>query len=129
MRELRQQFAFELLRDARHRVTAPAGAAAGAAPHHLAAGDVDHVERDADRRFAIHAHLVAPFVDGAGQRVARILLACPRQRGLLLVDGAVPGAAGGWVLVKDAAKRKPPKDLPFPAALRAAPEAPAPEGQ
>jgi large subunit ribosomal protein L3 len=46
------------------------------------------------------------------------------ERGLLLVDGAVPGANGGWVLIKDAAKRKPPKDLPFPAALRAAAEAP-----
>jgi len=42
-------------------------------------------------------------------------------RGLIMIEGAVPGAEGGFVLVKDAAKRKPPKDLPFPAALRAAP--------
>ena len=41
------------------------------------------------------------------------------ERGLIMVEGAVPGADGGYVLVKDAAKRKPPKDLPFPAALRA----------
>jgi large subunit ribosomal protein L3 len=38
-------------------------------------------------------------------------------RGLLLIEGAVPGADGGWVLVRDAVKRRPPKDLPFPGAL------------
>ncbi|HUZ74743.1 MAG TPA: 50S ribosomal protein L3 [Stellaceae bacterium] len=42
-------------------------------------------------------------------------------RGLIMIAGAVPGAPGGWVLVKDAAKRKPKQDLPFPAALRAPP--------
>ncbi|MSP49265.1 MAG: 50S ribosomal protein L3 [Alphaproteobacteria bacterium] len=43
-------------------------------------------------------------------------------RGILMVRGAVPGAEGGYVLVKDAAKRKQPKDmkLPFPAAIKAA---------
>jgi large subunit ribosomal protein L3 len=41
-------------------------------------------------------------------------------RGLLMIEGAVPGANGGWVMVKDAAKRKAPKGLPFPAAIRAA---------
>jgi len=41
-------------------------------------------------------------------------------RGLIMVEGAVPGAAGGYVLVKDAVKKPPAKDLPFPAALRAA---------
>ena len=45
------------------------------------------------------------------------------ERGLIMVDGAVPGANGGYVLVKDAAKRKPAKDLPFPAALIAPAEA------
>jgi large subunit ribosomal protein L3 len=53
-------------------------------------------------------------------------------RGLIMIEGAVPGADGGYVLIKDAAKRKPPKGLPFPAALRAAaapPEAPAEGGQ
>jgi large subunit ribosomal protein L3 len=40
------------------------------------------------------------------------------ERGLLLVRGAVPGAEGGFVLVRDAVKRKAPDDLPFPAALR-----------
>jgi large subunit ribosomal protein L3 len=45
-------------------------------------------------------------------------------RGLILVRGAVPGAPGGYVLVRDAVKRKAPKDLPFPASLKA-PAAPA----
>ncbi len=48
------------------------------------------------------------------------IVACDDARGLLMIEGAVPGAPGGWVLVKDAAKRKPPQDLPFPAALREA---------
>ncbi len=39
-------------------------------------------------------------------------------RGLIYVKGAIPGAAGGYVLVKDAVKRKPPQGVPFPAALR-----------
>ena len=42
------------------------------------------------------------------------------ERGVLMVRGAVPGSEGGWVLVSDAVKRKAPKGLPFPAALRAA---------
>jgi large subunit ribosomal protein L3 len=47
-------------------------------------------------------------------------------KGLIFIEGAVPGAPGSVVLVRDAAKRKPPRDLPLPAALRAAPaEAPA----
>ena len=43
------------------------------------------------------------------------------ERGLIMIRGAVPGAEGGYVLVQDAKKRAAPKDLPFPAALRAAP--------
>jgi large subunit ribosomal protein L3 len=42
------------------------------------------------------------------------------ERGLLLVKGAVPGAKGGWVLVRDAIKCARPADAPFPAALAAA---------
>jgi large subunit ribosomal protein L3 len=41
-------------------------------------------------------------------------------RGLLMVKGAVPGAAGGWVTVKDAVKKPAHKDAPKPAAVRAA---------
>ncbi|MBU6498381.1 MAG: 50S ribosomal protein L3 [Rhodospirillales bacterium] len=39
------------------------------------------------------------------------------ERGLVMVKGAVPGAKGGWVLVRDAVKRARPADAPFPAAL------------
>jgi len=42
------------------------------------------------------------------------------DRGIILVRGAVPGAEGGFVLIRDAVKRKLPKDVPFPAAIRAA---------
>ena len=55
-------------------------------------------------------------------------------RGLLLVEGAVPGAKGGWIKVRDAVKRPLPKEAPKPGAFRepgAAPveskPAPAPE--
>lgn len=40
--------------------------------------------------------------------------------GLLLISGNVPGAEGSWVLIKDAAKKKLPKDVPFPAAVKTA---------
>ncbi len=48
------------------------------------------------------------------------VVATDAVRGLIMIEGAVPGAEVGYVLVKDAAKRKPPKGLPFPAALRQA---------
>ena len=57
------------------------------------------------------------------------VIATDGERGLIMVEGAVPGFDGGYVLVKDAVKRKAPKGLPFPAALRgAAPAAAAAEG-
>src|SRR5215469_4592855 len=34
------------------------------------------------------------------------------EKGLLMVQGAVPGAKGGWVLVRDAVKRQKPKPAP-----------------
>lgn len=42
------------------------------------------------------------------------------EKGLILVRGGVPGAKGGWVLIRDAAKKAAPADLPLPAALRQA---------
>ena len=48
------------------------------------------------------------------------------EHGLIMVKGAIPGFEGGFVLVRDAAKRKKlPKGakLPFPAALKATGEA------
>lgn len=41
------------------------------------------------------------------------------ENGLILVRGAVPGAKGGWLLVRDAVKRAAPEGLPMPAAVRA----------
>jgi len=42
------------------------------------------------------------------------------DQGLILVKGAVPGGENGYVLVRDAVKRKAPDGVPFPAGLRAA---------
>ena len=51
------------------------------------------------------------------------------ERGLIMVRGAVPGSDGGYVLIKDAVKRKAPKDLPFPAAIRQSAQAAAPAAE
>jgi large subunit ribosomal protein L3 len=55
------------------------------------------------------------------------------DQGFILVRGAVPGAKGGWLLVRDAVKKPAPKDAPLPAAIRAkqtaAPEASAEVGE
>ncbi|MGQ7791379.1 50S ribosomal protein L3 [Faunimonas sp. B44] len=48
------------------------------------------------------------------------------EQGLILIRGAVPGAKGGWLLVRDAVKRKAPEGLPLPAAIRARGETAAP---
>ena len=48
------------------------------------------------------------------------------DRGLVLVQGAVPGSKGGWILIKDAVKKARPAEAPLPGAFRAA-EAPAEE--
>lgn len=41
------------------------------------------------------------------------------ERGLILVRGAVPGPADGWVEVRDAVRGKRPEGLPKPAGLKA----------
>jgi large subunit ribosomal protein L3 len=53
-------------------------------------------------------------------------------RGLVLVEGAVPGSKGGWIMVRDAVKKPLPKEAPKPGKFRvaggeAAAEAPAAE--
>lgn len=40
------------------------------------------------------------------------------DRGLILVRGAVPGAKGGWVMLRDAVRRPLPKEAPNPGAFR-----------
>ncbi|MBM3528942.1 MAG: 50S ribosomal protein L3 [Alphaproteobacteria bacterium] len=50
------------------------------------------------------------------------------ERGLILVEGAVPGAKGGWITVRDAVKKSLPKEAPKPGKFKspAAEAAPAP---
>ena len=40
------------------------------------------------------------------------------ERGLLLVEGAVAGAKSGWVTVRDAVKKRLPKEAPKPGKFR-----------
>src|SRR5690242_11338752 len=51
------------------------------------------------------------------------VIAADPDRGVLMIKGSVPGSPGGYVLVKDAVKRKAAAELPFPAALREPPPA------
>jgi large subunit ribosomal protein L3 len=51
------------------------------------------------------------------------VVATDAARGLILVKGGVPGAKGGFVLIKDAVKARAPDGLPLPAAIRGAPAA------
>jgi large subunit ribosomal protein L3 len=50
------------------------------------------------------------------------------ERGLILVEGAVPGAKGGWITVRDAVKKPLPKEAPKPGKFRAPEAAPAEAG-
>ena len=45
------------------------------------------------------------------------------ERGLVLVEGAVPGTAGGWIFVRDAVKKALPKEAPQPGKFRLARDA------
>jgi large subunit ribosomal protein L3 len=42
------------------------------------------------------------------------------ERGLIMIEGAVPGSKGGWITVRDAVKKAAPKDLPTPGKFRVA---------
>jgi len=44
------------------------------------------------------------------------------ERGLILVEGAVPGSKGGWIAVRDAVKKPLPKDAPKPGKFKVAGE-------
>jgi large subunit ribosomal protein L3 len=46
-------------------------------------------------------------------------------RGLILVEGAVPGVNGGWITVRDAVKKKLPDGVPKPGKFKLADNAPA----
>jgi large subunit ribosomal protein L3 len=45
-------------------------------------------------------------------------------RGLILVEGAVPGVKGGWIMVRDAVKKKLPDGAPKPGKFKVADAAP-----
>ncbi|ALK09159.1 50S ribosomal protein L3 [Blastochloris viridis] len=59
-------------------------------------------------------HMGATTVTTQNLRVVQTDVA----RGLILVEGAVPGVAGGWITVRDAVKRKLPQDAPKPGKFR-----------
>ncbi|MEM6383468.1 MAG: 50S ribosomal protein L3 [Pseudomonadota bacterium] len=42
------------------------------------------------------------------------------ERGLIMIEGSVPGSKGGWVMVRDAVKKSLPDGVPMPGAFRAA---------
>lgn len=69
-------------------------------------------------------HMGAERVTIQGLEIVRV----DEDRGLVWVKGAIPGAAGGWVEVRDAVKGVKADDLPYPAKVieAAAPEADAP---
>jgi large subunit ribosomal protein L3 len=46
------------------------------------------------------------------------------ERGLILVEGAVPGVKGGWITVRDAVKKKLPEGAPKPGKFKLADAAP-----
>src|SRR4051812_18271998 len=42
------------------------------------------------------------------------------ERGLIMLEGAVPGSEGGWIMVRDAVKKALPKEAPKPGKFRLA---------
>ena len=42
------------------------------------------------------------------------------ERGLIMIEGAVPGSKGGWIMIKDAVKKPAPKGAAFPGSFKAA---------
>jgi large subunit ribosomal protein L3 len=56
-----------------------------------------------------------------GERVTTLNLKVVQvepERGLTLVEGAVPGSKGGWITLRDAVKRKLPDGIPRPGKFR-----------
>jgi len=51
------------------------------------------------------------------------------ERGLLLIEGAVPGAKGGWITVRDAVKKALPKEAPKPGKFKLAESAAKPDAK
>ena len=57
------------------------------------------------------------------------IVATDEARGLVMIQGAVPGSAGGYVRITDAVKRKLPKEAPFPGAVKKSEAAAAPAAE
>jgi large subunit ribosomal protein L3 len=73
----------------------------------------------------MHGHYGVERVTTQNVEVAKVDV----ERGLIMVRGAVPGAKGGWVMIRDAVKR-PHKDLPMPGSVkRRESAAPAPQAE
>src|ERR1700735_124166 len=71
----------------------------------------DPGKRFKDKKMA--GHLGVERITALNLEVAAV----DAEKGLLMIKGAVPGAKNGYVLVRDAVKRKRPADAPYPAAL------------
>ncbi|WP_029039779.1 50S ribosomal protein L3 [Cucumibacter marinus] len=51
------------------------------------------------------------------------------ERGLIMVEGAVPGSKGGWITIRDAVKKSAPEGAPLPGSFRVDAAAAAPAAQ
>src|ERR1700731_1272487 len=61
-------------------------------------------------------HLGAERVTTLNLRIVELDI----ERGLILVEGAVPGTSGGWIYVRDAVKKALPQEAPKPGKYRMA---------
>lgn len=62
----------------------------------------------------MHGHYGVDRVTTLNLEIAKVDV----ERGLIMVRGAVPGAKGGWVMVRDAIKMPLPKEAPMPASVK-----------
>ena len=66
----------------------------------------------------MHGHMGVERVTTQNVEVAKVDV----ERGLILIEGAVPGAKGGWITVRDAVKKPLPKEAPKPGKFKVAGE-------
>jgi large subunit ribosomal protein L3 len=62
----------------------------------------------------MHGHYGVDRVTTQNLEIAKVDV----ERGLIMIKGAVPGSKGGWVMIRDAAKRPRPDAAPMPASVR-----------
>ena len=67
----------------------------------------------------MHGHYGTDRVTTQNLEVAKVDV----ERGLIMVRGSVPGHKGGWVMVRDAAKRPLPKEAKSPGSVKKAEKA------